>query len=47
VIVVYCNAHAPPDPHHLGAWQLKQTLHVRGGRSFGPLRAYLFVKRPP
>ena len=47
VIVVYCNAHGPPDPHHLGAWQLKQTLDVRGGRSFGPLRVYLFVKRPP
>jgi hypothetical protein len=44
VLVVYCNAHGPPDPHHLGAWQLKQALELRGGRTFGPLRVYEFAK---
>jgi hypothetical protein len=44
VLVVYCNAHGPPDPRHLGARQLARTLEVRSASHFGPLHVYEFAK---
>jgi len=45
VLVVYCNAHSPPDPRHFGAMQLSRILALRDRARFGPLTVYEFAKR--
>ncbi len=42
VLVVYCNAHGPPDPRHEGARELAQALALRGATRFGTLTVYEF-----
>jgi 4-amino-4-deoxy-L-arabinose transferase-like glycosyltransferase len=45
VFVVYCEEHAPPDPHHLAAQELARTLETRGRADFGPLQVYEFARK--
>ncbi|MFI5404020.1 MAG: hypothetical protein ACHQ1G_13860, partial [Planctomycetota bacterium] len=45
VLLVYCEEHAPPDPHHLAVQELGRTLEMRGPADFGSLRVYEFGRR--
>jgi hypothetical protein len=46
VLIVYCDAHAPPDPRREGARELATTLEARDAAHFGPLHVYEFARRP-
>jgi len=45
VLVVYCDAHSPPDPDRLAAQELARTLALRGVEHFGSLHVFEFRKR--
>ncbi|HEX5137065.1 MAG TPA: glycosyltransferase family 39 protein [Planctomycetota bacterium] len=45
VVVVYCDAHSPPDPRKQGVRDLAGLLELRAVTDIGPLHVYVFRKR--